>query len=187
MENGSSPTNTERNFAIRHVEVVTSSSLPSTARLALQNGLQLWIKSRKDDVPVGKNGEIDLSFVPSAVIPQANSIIKMRVVDDDNDTGINCFASFPPECHIKVHTFELSHEEICTEEIEPSGGDDEWTAGCDSLALPHATLDGLWENLIFDSNVKRQLLEYAQSTMLFSDRKVSEHIVHWNRILLLHG
>ncbi|OEU13495.1 AAA-domain-containing protein, partial [Fragilariopsis cylindrus CCMP1102] len=53
--------------------------------------------------------------------------------------------------------------------------------------LPHVSLDGLWESLIFDSNVKKQLLAYAQSAIQFCDKKVSSHIVQWNRILLLHG
>jgi hypothetical protein len=119
--------------------------------------------------------------------PQANQIVKVRIVDDNDDVGCSSAASYLPACPFVVHMFQLSRDEISVEEIEPSGGGDEWTAGCDSLTLPHASLDGLWENLIFDSHIKLRLLEYAQSAILFSDRKVSEHIVHWNRILLLHG
>jgi SpoVK/Ycf46/Vps4 family AAA+-type ATPase len=88
---------------------------------------------------------------------------------------------------LTVHTFILSEEEVSTEELEPTGGDDEWTAGCDSLPLPHKSLDGLWESLIFEPSIKRNLLEYAQSALLFSDKAVSSHIVNWNRILLLYG
>ena len=124
-------------------------------------------------------------FTNDTGFPQNLQIVKARLVDDNCDTI--SVASIPPGCRFVIHTFELSREEISIEEIEPSGGGDDWTAGCDSLPLPHVSLDGLWENLIFDSKVKLQLLEYAQSAILFSDRKVSEHIVHWNRILLLHG
>ena len=192
MQDESSTTNTESGLTIRHVEVamtvtLTTSSVPSTLS-DFKNRLQLWISSRKDKISLGKNGDIDLSFLPNELLPaQAGNIVKARIVDDNDDAGGSSSTSFLPGCPFLVHMFELSHEEISTEEIEPSGGDDEWTAGCDSLALPHVTLDGLWENLIFDSNVKRQLLEFAQSAILFSDRKVSEHIIHWNRILLLHG
>ena len=88
------------------------------------------------------------------------------------------------DCH--VHVFRLSEEEIAIEEID-DGGDNEWTAGCDSLPLPHKQLDGLWESLILEIGLKQRLLDYAQSALLFSDRAVSSHLVHWNRILLLHG
>ena len=71
--------------------------------------------------------------------------------------------------------------------METEGGHDEWTAGCDNLVLPHQSLDGTWEALVYDSKVKRQLLHYAQSALLFSDKKVSSNIVQWNRILLLYG
>jgi pachytene checkpoint protein 2 len=96
---------------------------------------------------------------------------------------------------LRVHPYILSTEEASTEEIHPSstggsgggGGDEEWTAACDVLPLPHASLNGLWDNLVFDPSIKTTLLEYAQSALLFSDRAVSSHVVTWNRILLLYG
>jgi hypothetical protein len=86
-----------------------------------------------------------------------------------------------------VDPFILSQEEPSVEELAPTGGDDEWTAACDSLPLPHISLDGLWDNLIYDSETKQTLLDYAQSAMLFADRSVSSHVVHFNRMVLLHG
>jgi hypothetical protein len=96
---------------------------------------------------------------------------------------------FVSENPFLVHTFVLSNDEIGVEELEAAGGggDDEWTAGCDNITLPHRSTDGLWESLIFDTKVKCSLLDYAQSALLFSERGVSSHVVQWNRILLLHG
>lgn len=88
---------------------------------------------------------------------------------------------------IIVHVYVLSDEEMAVEELEPTGGDDEWTAACDSLALPHKNLQGLWESLIFDGTVQQDLISFARSALLFSDRAVASHIVHWNRLCLLHG
>eukprot|EP00980_Cylindrotheca_fusiformis_P003132 scaffold721_cov131-Cylindrotheca_fusiformis.AAC.22 len=123
--------------------------------------------------------EIDLSKLPTEI---QQSCLKAYIIDDDNDQS--CFT---PGDSFLVHTFVLSQEEACTEELEPTGGDDEYVSASDSLALPHASLDNLWESLIFESSMKRQLLEYAQSALIFSDKKVSSHIISWNRILLLHG
>lgn len=47
--------------------------------------------------------------------------------------------------------------------------------------LPSRSLDGLWETLIYDSEVKRTVLDYATTAMLFSDSRVNPHIISWNR------
>lgn len=39
--------------------------------------------------------------------------------------------------------------------------------------LPSMEMHGLWESLIFDSNIKLNLLNYAQSALLFADCRVS--------------
>ena len=36
-------------------------------------------------------------------------------------------------------------------------------------------------------DIKSNLLNYAQTALLFSQKNVSPHIVNWNRVLLLHG
>jgi hypothetical protein len=32
-----------------------------------------------------------------------------------------------------------------------------------------------------------QLLNYAATTLLFSDRKVDTNVISWNKVILLHG
>ena len=90
MQDESSTTNTESGLTIRHVEVamtvtLTTSSVPSTLS-DFKNRLQLWISSRKDKISLGKNGDIDLSFLPNELLPaQAGNIVKARIVDDNDD------------------------------------------------------------------------------------------------------
>jgi hypothetical protein len=86
---------------------------------------------------------------------------------------------------IKVHAYTLSDDELEIEELE--NADDEELTACETLSLPHRSLDGLWESLILPLSMKRNLLEYAYSALLFSDRCVSSHIISWNRVVLLHG
>ncbi len=177
-------------LAVHHIEVALALPLSPSVQAGLKDSLSTWIKSfpQSEKLLLGKNGEINTALLRSqAQFPHVDQIVKVRIVDDTVDIGCSSARSFPFGCPSMIHVFELSREEISVEEIEPSGGGDEWTAGCDSLALPHVSLDGLWENLIFDSRTKLQLLKYAQSAILFSDKKVSEHIINWNRILLLHG
>ena len=175
------------NSFIRHIEVAVVSAVPLSILSDLRKRFELFASQKKfeDEFPRGKDGEIDIKTLPNELHPQQPCrLVNVRIVDDNEDA--QCFSSSPI---YKVHTYELSHEEISTEEIDPSasGGDDEWVSGCDNLVLPHVSLHGMWDSLIFDSNVKKQLLAYAQSAILFSDREVSPHVVQWNRILLLHG
>ena len=53
--------------------------------------------------------------------------------------------------------------------------------------LPALEFHGLWETLIYDSDVKRQLLNFIETTVMFSDRRVDSNIISWNRVVLLHG
>ncbi|GAA6016077.1 hypothetical protein JCM8202_005403 [Rhodotorula sphaerocarpa] len=55
------------------------------------------------------------------------------------------------------------------------------------LELPSLSLEGIWDSLIYEDDVKEKLLNYVYSTMLFSDASVDFNIVTWNRVVLLHG
>nr|VZI14655.1 unnamed protein product [Spirometra erinaceieuropaei] len=53
--------------------------------------------------------------------------------------------------------------------------------------LPSAEFDGLWESLVYDTSVKRDLLNYSESALIFADYKVNPHVISWNRVIFLHG
>ena len=46
---------------------------------------------------------------------------------------------------------------------------------------------GLWESLIFDKNVKEDLLNFASTMLLFSKKEIDQNIISCNRLILLHG
>lgn len=123
--------------------------------------------------------EVNLDRLPKAI---QQACAKVSIIDDDKENS-----HFSSGDSFVIHTFTLNEEEACTEQLEPTSGDDEWVSGADSLTLPHATLENLWESLIFEDGLKSQLLDYAQSAVLFSDKKIHPSICSWNRILLLHG
>jgi hypothetical protein len=136
----------------------------------------------------------DVSTAPQSLLSSLQGEISIHVQQDTQkeEDGAASAASVlqvlpTSDFQVHVHTFRLSTEEAMEEELEPTGGDEEWTSACENLPLPHASLAGLWESLIFEGTVQRDLLEFARSALLFADRAVSGHIVHWNRMLLLNG
>lgn len=62
-----------------------------------------------------------------------------------------------------------------------------------TLSLPHTQLEGLWESLLYGNTLydsrcfKIDLLKYMQTSLLFSSAGVDPHIIHWSRLILLHG
>lgn len=46
---------------------------------------------------------------------------------------------------------------------------------------------GLWESLVYDDNLKENLLNFAETMLLFSNMKIDQNIVSCNRLILLHG
>nr|XP_058971298.1 pachytene checkpoint protein 2 homolog [Pocillopora verrucosa] len=84
-------------------------------------------------------------------------------------------------CKLAIHVFQLHDDGPATEELE------EDIAAANHWLLPSEDFHGVWESLIFDSDVKAQLINYAMTTLLFSDRGVNSNIISWNRVILLHG
>ncbi len=88
------------------------------------------------------------------------------------------------EAQLYCHVFKLNTEEKVDEKIESM---DEDVSPCSQTILPTASLQGLWNSLVYDGDIKNQILEYANTAMLFADRQVKSHIISCNRVVLLHG
>mmetsp|Transcript_9966 Transcript_9966/g.15370 ORF Transcript_9966/g.15370 Transcript_9966/m.15370 type:complete len:510 (+) Transcript_9966:70-1599(+) len=146
-----------------------------------------------------KNGEttMDVSMAPSKLQESCSRVSvdfesSSPSQDYDSTGSVDFEAADAKQNHQNtvhyVYPYVLSDEEPSTVELDASGsGDDEMTAGCDTLPLPHNSLDGLWESLIMEDGIKQNLLEYAQTSLLFAEKGVSPHVIGWNRLLLLHG
>eukprot|EP00808_Paulinella_micropora_P031208 g41497.t1 len=80
-----------------------------------------------------------------------------------------------------MHIFQLADERGVKLEKEGAG------VIYHSTELPAKSLCGVWESLYFDGDVKRELLDFAATTLFFSDRKVDSQIITCNRLILLHG
>ncbi|KAL8278550.1 hypothetical protein RQP46_009042 [Phenoliferia psychrophenolica] len=68
-----------------------------------------------------------------------------------------------------------------------AGGDDSGVSAATIVQLPAVELEGVWDSLVYEGQVKERLLGYIYSTILFGDAAVDFNIVTWNRVVLLHG
>ncbi|KAL5467298.1 hypothetical protein EMCRGX_G031505 [Ephydatia muelleri] len=85
--------------------------------------------------------------------------------------------------YVHMHVFQLHEDGPVLEELE----EDANVSAASHWLLPNVEFHGMWESLVYDSDIKHRLLNYAETTMLFSDRGVDSNIISWNRVILLHG
>ncbi|NXP99621.1 PCH2 protein, partial [Vidua macroura] len=85
---------------------------------------------------------------------------------------------------LSLHIFHLNEEGPTSENLEEENDD---ITAAHHWVLPAAEFHGLWESLIYDTEVKSNLLDYVTTTLLFSDKNVDSNLISWNRVVLLHG
>ncbi|RZF35052.1 hypothetical protein LSTR_LSTR009644 [Laodelphax striatellus] len=88
------------------------------------------------------------------------------------------------QCH--VYDLDTSGPSVGTISTGEGGSNDERPA-FNHWILPSADFNSLWDNLIYDCNIKEKLLNYAETTMFFSQHNLDPNIITWNRLVLLHG
>ncbi|KAG8572262.1 hypothetical protein GDO81_011996, partial [Engystomops pustulosus] len=88
------------------------------------------------------------------------------------------------KCNICVHVFQLNEEGPSAENLEE---ENEELVAANHWILPAVDFHGLWESLIYDCEIKSNLLDYVTTTLLFSDKNVDSNLIAWNRVVLLHG
>jgi pachytene checkpoint protein 2 len=88
----------------------------------------------------------------------------------------------------RIAVFTQSDEPPC-EDDDDDGGAGNDVPSYRELALPSAHTQGLWESLHFGDGgaLKRRLLRYASSALMFGEAGVDGTLVSWNRVVLLHG
>lgn len=114
------------------------------------------------------------------------------------------YESLPIEqCILHVHVYQPTQDSTYEKmSVNPSDPGEEYTAGTMS-ELPSVELEGVWESLFYEDDVKSRLLNYIYATVGFSDANVDrksytindhtnlivllENLVSWNRVILLHG
>lgn len=103
----------------------------------------------------------------------------------DNNTEITSNSSFIVHSYQLFDNVESDLVDLLEDEEDDDSINKEKSASI--LELPNEQLDGLWDTLHFDYNIKDKLLSYINTTIKFSTKNIDQRIISWNRIILLHG
>ncbi|XP_062563215.1 pachytene checkpoint protein 2 homolog [Armigeres subalbatus] len=85
---------------------------------------------------------------------------------------------------LRMFIYQLN-DESSEEETIRQDGDEVQIAN--HWLLPARDFHGIWESLIYEEDLKHDLLSFMQTTMLFSRKKVNSNLIACNRLILLHG
>lgn len=101
------------------------------------------------------------------------------------DLGNNVMVSFW-QSKLIIHCFRQFESPPEKDFLDNTDGNEELPA-TEQWELPNMHLQDLWESIIVDDQIKKQLLGYTNSSLLFSDASLNSSIITWNRMILLYG
>ena len=145
-------------------------------------------------LPIIKEGVIPIVYSDTQKPSEQEDLLlkhvkQIKIADLEQNPLYNGPILHNQDMNLVIHVFKTTDEEPIEESTDENdeGSNSEDIVACKQWALPNVSFDGLWESLIFDENVKHNLLEYASTTMLFSDSGVDQNLISWNRVVLLYG
>ena len=90
------------------------------------------------------------------------------------------------QADIYLYIYKLNTND-CEKDFLDNNDDDSHLPACEQWELPNYHLQGLWDSIVVDYNIKQRLLGYCGSSIQFADAKIDSNIISWNRLILLHG
>lgn len=176
------------------VHIILISSFPAAILTFLSLFLNSSLLSKEQLHPhlkayISKYGFHDYQSGSEVKCPILHSNVDSITFYNDGSIGGHVFSlqngmHDPDEVEHKFHIFTI---ETSGPELQELDDKEEEVAAATYWPLPAQEFHGLWDTLIYDSDVKKQLLNFVQTTMMFSDRGVDSNIISWNRVVLLHG
>lgn len=126
-----------------------------------------------------KIAESKIIKIPSPEYPEGD-----RFRDEVHSITFHQVAS--TESSPEFFFYEFSNQGPELESIESH--DNEQVSASTHWMLPNKDeFFGLWESLIYEDGLKDNLLDFAQTMLLFSMKNIDQNIVSCNRLMLLHG
>jgi len=165
---------------VLHIEILQKSKSLLTAKV-LEGHVLEWLKEMR---PL--YSDLITSDFKSSVLNENVETIKICDVEaactDHKQTVL------VTSCDLQYHVYRLEDCGVSNETFNyNSNSNSDELSAANHWMLPNKDFEGLWESLVYDSEIKAQLVRFVTTTLLFSDTKVDSNIIAWNRVVLLHG
>eukprot|EP00127_Corallochytrium_limacisporum_P002991 Clim_evm38s144 gene=Clim_evmTU38s144 len=179
----------------RHKEVVASGPILAfvnsfcTERFEFMMGSLNVLHLHLDGAMKGAQSHFRIDFQKVAVRhlaiaePIAGLISLIKHIDIYFRTQVQSFTENP---RTAVHVYSLSDGYYTDLAGDPTAQEQEGSLGQVQL-LPHIQYDGVHNSLAIPLSTKDKLLQFLQTSRLFSAAKIDQNCINWNRIALLHG
>lgn len=136
-------------------------------------------------------GETEVTDWTSSAFLAANvDRIRIAEIASTSASSSTASAAIPvSSAKLQVHVYQPSSSDIVDEfsAADPNADEGDETTAASVSELPNRSLDGVWDSLVYEDDIKPKLLNYIYTTLLFSDANVNFNLVSWNRVVLLHG
>lgn len=144
-----------------------------------QNNLRNWVPSKLETSGSGDDNSDSLSdFILGVVIgctnfpdalPLATLLVDVKL-DEHN-----------------VHFYRLNSDGAMNQCLSVDDNSGESAIGSLLWQLPCSEFENLWENLVYDSDLKNELMSYVHALIQLSDRGADMKIINVNRLIILLG
>lgn len=115
---------------------------------------------------------IRTSALPEVAVPLSRVSLRLHVYQPPSTSNLSEFS-----------TSGQSASNLDGSNDQNDDDDDSNVMAASVLELPSLSLEGIWDSLIYEGDIKGKLLNYIYSTILFSDAKVDFNIITWNRFV----
>jgi len=110
--------------------------------------------------------------------------VKSFNIWDSKGEIVQNFNSDITDDKINFHVYRLQSDQ---EELAMEDCDENEVQAAGHWSLPHTDFHNMWDTLIYDTDIKENLLNYSSSMLKFSDKGINQDLISWNRVVLLHG
>lgn len=126
-----------------------------------------------------RNGfRTDISAINVTTSKNERNGLTARTPDGD-------ISDFMTNVGVELFVFKLLNDAACDGEALDEEEKD--LPSCTHIFLPATDLHELWENLVFETNIKNELLNFVMTSLLFASMNINPKVITWNKVVLLHG
>ncbi|KHJ94242.1 ATPase, AAA family [Oesophagostomum dentatum] len=143
-----------------------------------QNHIRNWIPIEVHAVPFVGDAKPLTEFIQGIVVGCMNY---------PDACPLDAFLDKMSLCEQNVHFYKLNCDGAMSQSLSVDENSDESSMGSLLWELPCTEFENLWENLIYDTDLKNELMSYVHALIHLSDKGADMKVINVNRLIILLG